>query len=78
MELKRRPVIALLIGRPRSIVEQSRGSIESFERGVQKAIVGLSNIGLSVAEAFTPNEVPAMPQFAERRVRLDRDEIYAK
>jgi hypothetical protein len=39
---------------------------------------GLSNIGLSIPEAFTPDEVPPMPELAERRSHLDRDDIYAK
>ena len=39
---------------------------------------GLSNIGLSIPEAFTPDEVPPMPEPSERRIRLDRDDIYAK
>ncbi len=39
---------------------------------------GLSNIGLSIPEAFTPDEVPPMPEPFERRIHLDRDDIYAK
>jgi hypothetical protein len=39
---------------------------------------GLSNIGLSIPEAFTPDEVPPMPDQNERRDRLDRDDIYGK
>ena len=39
---------------------------------------GLSNIGLSIPEALTPDEVPPMPDRSERRHRLDREDIYAK
>ena len=39
---------------------------------------GLSNIGLSIPEAFTPDEVPPMPDRTERRQRLDHEDIYAK
>jgi len=39
---------------------------------------GLSNIGLSIPEVFTPDQVPPLPRSTERRVRLDRDDIYAK
>lgn len=39
---------------------------------------GLSNIDFSVPEAFTPDEVPPMPERNERRDRLDRDDLYAK
>jgi hypothetical protein len=39
---------------------------------------GLSNIGLSIPEAFTPDEVPPMPEPSERRIRLERDDIYTK
>jgi hypothetical protein len=39
---------------------------------------GLSNIGLSIPEAFTPDQVPPMLDWTERRERLDRDDIYAK
>lgn len=39
---------------------------------------GLSVIGLSIPEVYTPDEVPPMPEIDERRERLDRDDIYAK
>jgi len=39
---------------------------------------GLSNIGLSIPEALTPDEVPPMPDRNERLVRLDHEDIYAK
>ena len=39
---------------------------------------GLSNLGLSIPEALTPDEVPPMPDPTELRIRLDRDDIYAK
>ena len=39
---------------------------------------GLSNIGLSIPEALTPDEVPPMPDPTELRIRLDRHDIYAK
>jgi hypothetical protein len=39
---------------------------------------GLSNIGLSIPEALTPDEVPPMPDRIERRNRLDHEDTYAK
>ena len=39
---------------------------------------GLSNIGLSIPEAFTPDQVPAMPDQNGPRSRLDHEDIYAK
>src|ERR1700676_2740480 len=39
---------------------------------------GLSNIGLSIPQAFTPDQIPPLPDKNERRLRLDRDEMYAK
>lgn len=39
---------------------------------------GLSNIGLSIPEAFTPDQMPPLPNMREHRARLDRDDIYAK
>ena len=39
---------------------------------------GLSNIGLPIPEALTPDQIPPMPDKNERRERLDRDDIYGK
>jgi len=39
---------------------------------------GLSNIGLSIPEALTPDQIPPLPDKDEPRLRLDRDDIYAK
>jgi hypothetical protein len=39
---------------------------------------GLSNIGLSIPEVFTPDQIPPMPDLDEQRLRLDSDDIYAK
>jgi len=39
---------------------------------------GLSVIGLSIPEVYTPDEVPPMPEINERRERLDHEDIYAK
>jgi hypothetical protein len=36
---------------------------------------GLSNIGLSIPEAFTPDQIPPMPEMAGRGMRLNRDDI---
>lgn len=37
-----------------------------------------SNIGLSIPEAFTPDQIPPMPNRTERITRLDHEDIYAK
>jgi len=37
---------------------------------------GLSNIGLSIPEALTPDQVPPMPDRATTRSRLDRENQY--
>jgi hypothetical protein len=39
---------------------------------------GLSYIGLSIPEAFTPDQIPPLPEMPKCRMRLDRDDIYAK
>jgi hypothetical protein len=39
---------------------------------------GLSNIGLSIPEAFTPDQIPPLPDKNGTRLRLDRDDMYAK
>ena len=39
---------------------------------------GLANIGLSIPEALTPNQVDPMPLNQARRERLNWDDIYAK
>lgn len=39
---------------------------------------GLSNIGLSIPEAFTPDQIPPLPDKNEPRLRLDRDDMYGK
>jgi hypothetical protein len=39
---------------------------------------GLSNIGLSIPEAFTPDQIPPLPDRDGPRLNLDRDDMYAK
>ena len=39
---------------------------------------GLSNIGLSIPEAATPDQIPPMPDRNGPRLRLDRDDMYGK
>ena len=39
---------------------------------------GLSNIGLSIPEAFTPDQIPPLPDKNGPRFRLDRDDMYGK
>ena len=39
---------------------------------------GLSNIGLSIPEAFTPDQIPPLPNKTGPLLQLDRDDMYAK
>lgn len=39
---------------------------------------GLSNIGLSIPKAETPDEIPPLPRMDQRREQLDHKDIYAR
>lgn len=39
---------------------------------------GLSNIGMAIPEAHTPDQIPPMPDAQEIRRKIDREDIYAK
>jgi hypothetical protein len=67
-----------LLELPPDLIRADGKKIHKDELRFITVAYGLSNIGLSIPEAFTPDEVPPMPEPSERRIRLDRDDIYAK
>lgn len=71
-------VCAVLLEPPQDLVRADGCEIHKHDLPFVFVAYGLSNIGLSIPEAFTPDEVPPMPEPFERRLRLDRDDIYAK
>jgi len=60
------------------LIRSDNKKISEDELAFVTAAYGLSNIGLSIPEAFTPDEVPPMPDRAERLKRIDHEDIYAK
>lgn len=63
---------------PPDLVRADRRGIQEDELRFIMVAYGLSNIGLSIPEASAPYENPPLPDPSERRIRLDRDDIYAK
>jgi hypothetical protein len=71
-------VEAAVLDPPPDLVRADGKRIHIDELPFAIVAYGLSNIGLSIPEAFTPDEVPPLPEPSERRLRLDKDDIYAK
>ena len=67
-----------VLEQPPDLVRADNKKVTIGELPFVTVAYGLSNIGLSVPEALTPDEVPPMPDRNERRNRLDREDIYAK
>lgn len=63
---------------PPDLIRADGNSVHKTELPFIAVAYGLSNIGLSVPEAFAPDEVPSMPELHQRRFQLDREDIYAK
>jgi hypothetical protein len=63
---------------PADLIRSDGKKISRAELPFVTVAYGLSNIGLSIPEALTPDQVPTMPDRDERRNRLDREDIYAK
>jgi len=72
------PIAPTALEPPPDIFRADGNSIVQGELPFAAVAYGLSNIDFSVPEAFTPDEVPSMPERNERRERLDRDDLYAK
>ncbi len=63
---------------PEDLLRTDRTRVPKNELPFVTVAYGLSNIGLSIPEVFNPDQIPPMPEMAERRTRLDADDIYAK
>jgi hypothetical protein len=72
------PLQLATLEQPTDLMRSDNRRITSDELPFITVAYGLSNIGLSIPEAFTPDEVPPMPDRTERRLRLDHEDIYAK
>lgn len=72
------PLELVPLEQPPDLISSDGKKITESELPFVTVAYGLSNIGFSVPEAFTPNEVPPMPDQMERRKRLDHEDIYAK
>jgi hypothetical protein len=63
---------------PTDLVRADNKRVTGDELPFITVAYGLSNIGLSIPEAFTPDEVPPMPDRTERITRLDHEDIYSR
>ena len=72
------PIAPTLLEPPPDLFRADGNPVARGELPFSAVAYGLSNIDFSVPEAFTPDEVPPMPERNERRERLDRDDLYAK
>ena len=75
---RRQPLQLAMLEQPTDLIRSDNKKISKDELAFVTVAYGLSNIGLSIPEAFTPDEVPPMPDRAERQKRLDHEDIYAK
>jgi len=67
-----------VLEQPPDLTRADGQKVKTAELPLVTVAYGLSNIGLSIPEALTPDQVPPMPDKDERRNRLDRDDIYGK
>jgi hypothetical protein len=72
------PLQVATLEHPTDLSRSDKRRITGEELPFITVAYGLSNIGLSIPEALTPDQVPPMPDQNERRDRLDRDDIYGK
>jgi len=74
----REPLQRAVLEQPADLLRADNTKIAENELPFVTVAYGLANIGLSIPEAFTPDQIPPMPDRAQERMRLDRDDIYAK
>jgi hypothetical protein len=75
---QRLPLELAILEQPTDLIRADNKRVSRDELPFITVAYGLSNIGLSIPEAFTPDDVPPMPDRVERRRRLDHEDIYAK
>lgn len=75
---RRTPLRLATLEQPTDLIRADNKRVTGEELPFITVAYGLSNIGLSIPEAFTPDEVPPMPDRIERIARLDHEDIYAK
>lgn len=63
---------------PEDLLQMDKTKVPVNELAFLAVAYGLSNIGLSIPEVSTPDQVPPMPDLGEQRRRLDSNDIYAK
>jgi len=74
----RQPLQRAVLEQPADLLRADNTKIAKNDLPFVTVAYGLSNIGLSIPEAFTPDQIPPMPDRGQERIRLDRDDIYAK
>jgi hypothetical protein len=74
----RTPLELALLDSPADLAHINKTKVSKNELPFVAVAYGLSNIGLSIPEAFTPDQIPPLPDKNELRLRLDRDDMYAK
>jgi hypothetical protein len=72
------PLQVATLEQPPDLVRSDNRRITGDDLPFITVAYGLSNIGLSIPEAFTPDQVPSMPDRTARRDRLDNEDIYSK
>jgi hypothetical protein len=75
---RRAPLRLATLEQPTDLVRPDDKRIGTDELPFVTVAYGLSNIGLSIPEAFTPDEIPPMPDQTGPRARIDHEDIYAK
>lgn len=75
---RRTPLQLATLEEPTDLIRADNRRVTRDELPFITVAYGLSNIGLSIPEAFTPDQVQPMPDRTERITRLDHEDIYAK
>lgn len=74
----RTPLELALLESPADLVHINSTKVSKNELPFVAVAYGLSNIGLSIPEALTPDQIPPLPDQNGPRLRLDRDDMYGK
>ena len=67
-----------LLEPPADLAHINNSKVSKNELPFLAVAYGLSNIGLSIPEALTPDQIPPLPDRNGPRLRLDRDDMYGK
>jgi hypothetical protein len=72
------PLQLAVLEPPADLMRADNTKVAKNELPFVAVAYGLSNIGLSIPEVLTPEQIAPLPDMRKERARLDKDDIYAK